>query len=184
MDREARRRSCLGRQRHCHVTGVAVPAEGPPLDAPDRQAGEHRHPVIAFLPIDLDVVEPELADGGEREGIVAALGFLQAEDVGAVPVHQLPQQRQAQPHRIDVPGGDREPQGHIGAGQQTPAGVARGAQRGKGVIGHGGGGRTDPTSCLALDGARRSTVSLAVGKLKSRRRHLHDLQSLYSIVLW
>src|SRR3954454_12060438 len=47
-----------------------------------------------------------LRQGSERKGFVDRLGFLKADDVGPLLIHQVKQEVQPQPDRIDVPGGD------------------------------------------------------------------------------
>ena len=43
-----------------------------------------------------------------REGVIRAFGFLEAQHIGAHCLDELRHQIDAQPHRIDIPGGDLE----------------------------------------------------------------------------
>ena len=67
--------------------------------------------MVALLAVERDVGIAELLELAERELSVGALGFLQAERIGSVLGQEARDQIDAQPHRIDVPGGDRKAHG-------------------------------------------------------------------------
>ena len=100
----ARRES---RRQMAAVGNVAEPA---PLDDLDRPPGDGRHAVIALLAVDADMRIAQRFEGGEREQLVRALGFLQAQYVGRIFPEKALDDRQAQPHGVDVP--CRDGQGH------------------------------------------------------------------------
>ena len=75
-------------------------------EALERQPREHGDAVIALLAVERDVLVAEPLEALERKGVVRALGFLQAEHVRPRRLDELRHQIDAQPHRIDVPGGD------------------------------------------------------------------------------
>src|SRR5262249_25362935 len=71
-------------------------------------ARDHRHAVVALLPIERDVLVAEPLEALARELVVGALRLLQAQDIRPRRLDELRHQVDAQPHRIDVPGGDGE----------------------------------------------------------------------------
>src|SRR5215510_10319038 len=78
------------------------------VEALERQPREHRHAVIALLAIDRGVHIAEPAETLVRKAVVRALGLLQTQDVRTHGLDELRHQTDAQPHRVDVPGGDGE----------------------------------------------------------------------------
>ena len=66
--------------------------------------------MIAFLPVDENVLVAGLPKRGEREFTVAAFGFLKADDVGRMPAEKIDDQPNAQTNGIDVPGRDLDVQ--------------------------------------------------------------------------
>ncbi|CDX46437.1 hypothetical protein MPLDJ20_90013 [Mesorhizobium plurifarium] len=83
-------------------------AETPLFHQLDRAAGDGGDAVIALLTVEQDVLVARLAEGLFREELVRNLGLLQAEHVGRVFLQQPLDDRHAQAHGIDVPGGDGE----------------------------------------------------------------------------
>src|SRR5262245_28351197 len=71
-------------------------------------ARDRRDAVIAFLAVDFDVRIADLGEGLPRKFVVGAFRFLQAEHVGGKALEEPLDQRQPQPHGIDVPRGDDE----------------------------------------------------------------------------
>src|SRR5947207_9887087 len=82
-----------------------------------RMARDRRDPVVALLAVYLDVRVADLCERLAREFVVGAFRFLQAQDVGSVPLEKAFDQRQPQPHGIDVPRGDDEAHGFFGKRQ-------------------------------------------------------------------
>ena len=74
----------------------------------ERQPRDHGDAVIALLAVQRDVLIAEPLEALARKGVVDALDFLQAEHVGPHRLDELRHQVDAQPHRIDVPGGELE----------------------------------------------------------------------------
>ena len=72
----------------------------------ERQPRDDDDAVIALLAVERDVLVAEPPEALEREGVVRALGLLQAEHVRPRRLDELGDEVDAQPHRIDVPGGD------------------------------------------------------------------------------
>src|SRR5690348_17256863 len=71
-------------------------------------ARDHRHAVVALLPVQGDVLVAEPPEALERKLVVRTLGLLQTEDVGARRFDELRHKVDAQAHRVDVPGGDEK----------------------------------------------------------------------------
>jgi hypothetical protein len=61
--------------------------------------------------MDRHVLISSLPESGGGELVIGTFGFLKAKDVRAVPFQKLLDERHAQPHGIDVPGGDGEGHG-------------------------------------------------------------------------
>jgi hypothetical protein len=78
------------------------------LDRPPRHGGDA---VIALLSMEGDVPVAELAECLFREQFVRNLGLLQAQHIGGVLIEQAFDDRHAQAHGVDVPGGDGK--GHL-----------------------------------------------------------------------
>ena len=120
----------LAAQRRVHVAGIALAAE---LALPARENGMARDngdAVIALLAVDRDVLIAELVKLRRGKFGVAALGLLQAENVGPLLAQIARHEADAQPHRIDVPcrNGEahrRPPQGWE-QGQRPPRGPWQG----------------------------------------------------------
>ena len=102
------------------VPGVADGAEilaENVLEGPLRDGGDA---VIALLAMQGDVLVAERAERLFRELVVGALGLLQAEDVGRLLLKEALDERDAQAHGIDVPGGDRKRhRGSLSAGRTS-----------------------------------------------------------------
>jgi hypothetical protein len=99
-------------ERHRNVAAVGLAAIIVDRDRLERQAREHRDAVIALLPVQRRVDVAETFETLQREGVVRALGLLQADHVGPHRLEMARHQVDAQADRVDVPGGDR--QGHSG----------------------------------------------------------------------
>jgi hypothetical protein len=69
---------------------------------------EHDYAVISLLPIEHGVLVSQTLETLERKPIVRTLGFLQAEDIRPDRFDEFRHALDAQPYRIDVPGGDGE----------------------------------------------------------------------------
>ena len=67
--------------------------------------------MVALLAGDLDMRVAKLAHGRKGELPVADLGLLQAHDIGAVALDELPEQRQPEADGVDVPGRDLQQHG-------------------------------------------------------------------------
>ena len=100
--------SGAGGEPHRDVPAVVDIAEAAAVDDLDGAPRDGGDAVVTLLAADLDVAIAELMEGGEREQVVRALRFLQAEDVGRMLAQQTLDQRQAQANGVDVPGGDGE----------------------------------------------------------------------------
>jgi hypothetical protein len=72
----------------------------------ERKAREHHHAVVALLPVERHVLVAEALETLERKPVVGTLCFLRAQDVRANRFHEFGNAVDAQPHRIDVPGGN------------------------------------------------------------------------------
>ena len=68
----------------------------------------HHDAVIALLSVERDVLVAEPLEALERKLVVRTLGLLQADDVRPHRLDELRHEVDAQPHRVDVPGGDSE----------------------------------------------------------------------------
>jgi len=90
------------------VPAVGLAAKGLDVEAFERQARKHDDAVIAFLSIERHVLVAETLEALERKPVVGTLGFLQTEHVGANRLHEPRDAVDAQPHRIDVPGRNRQ----------------------------------------------------------------------------
>src|SRR5712691_1023752 len=87
---------------------IGLAAEAAPADGVERHARKHRHAVVALLAVERDVLVAQALQALEREAVVRALGFLQAEDVRPRRLDELGDEVDAQAYRVDVPGGDGE----------------------------------------------------------------------------
>ena len=85
---------------------VALDAEVAAALRSERVAGYDSDAVVALLAIERDVLVAQASKALERERIIGTLRFLQAEHVGTGGLEEFRHQVDAQPHRIDVPGGD------------------------------------------------------------------------------
>src|SRR6185369_4206236 len=74
------------------------------------QPRQHGDTVIALHAVHQHVAVAERREGLAREMLVGALGLLQAEDVGLVLFDEAAHEIEAQPHRVDVPGRQRQRQ--------------------------------------------------------------------------
>src|SRR5262249_49889153 len=90
------------------VATITLAAEGMHVERLERHARDHGDAVVALLSVDRDMLVAEALEALARKLVVRTLGLLQAEHVRAHRLHEFRHQVDAQPHRIDVPGGDRE----------------------------------------------------------------------------
>ncbi len=104
---------------------MAFAAEALHLRFAERDFREHRHAVIALLPVDRLVDIAQLREGLAREQPVLDLGLLQRHDVGLMLAQEPRQQGRAQADGIDIPGGDLH-------GRSRSKGGARGDGSGAG----------------------------------------------------
>ncbi len=72
------------------------------------QFRQDRHAVVALLPARDDMRVAKAPESFERDQVDRRLAFLETEDIGRFLGHQPVDQTRAQPHRVDVPGRDRE----------------------------------------------------------------------------
>ncbi len=93
------------------VTRLAVILPVVLREIPKRHPADSGDAVIAFLPMDRDVFVSQGAYRLVGELMLLALDLLEAQHVGRLFGQEAFDLRQAQPHRIDVPGGDRK-RGH------------------------------------------------------------------------
>ena len=79
--------------------------------------------MVAFLTVECDVLVTESLEALEREAVIGAFGFLQAEHVGANGFDEFRHEIDAKPNRVDVPSGDFQTHGtmswHDGMGRRT-----------------------------------------------------------------
>ena len=83
-----------------------MPQSSASLDRFDRPPRDRGDAVIALLAIDRDMAVAACLEGRMRKQLVRALGFLQAQYVRRIDVEQMLDDRQTQPHGVDVPRGD------------------------------------------------------------------------------
>jgi hypothetical protein len=93
------------------VPAIDLPAETLDIDLFKRDSGKDRNSVIALLSVKRGVLVAKALEPLEREGIVRAFCFLQAENVRLCTFQEADHKIDPQPHRIDVPGGDLERHG-------------------------------------------------------------------------
>src|SRR6478736_6028430 len=95
------------------MSRVAFVAEIALADSIERQARGNGDAVIPLLAVDRDMRIAEPLQPLIGKLAVAALRLLQAENIRPVLLQEMRDDRHAQPHRIDVPGGNVQP--HVGA---------------------------------------------------------------------
>ena len=91
-----------------NMAAVGLAAEALDVEALERQPRQHDDAVIALLAVERDVLVAEPLEALERKGVVRTFGLLQAENVRPHRLDEFRDQIDAQPHRIDVPGGELE----------------------------------------------------------------------------
>jgi hypothetical protein len=91
-------------ERHRYVTRIDLVAEGPDVRGLERQFRDHRDAVIAFLPVERDVLIAEPLETLQRECIVDTFDLLQAQYIRPHRFEEFGDDIDAKPHRIDVPG--------------------------------------------------------------------------------
>src|SRR5579863_3249427 len=96
-----------------HVTGVALVAKSALFVLLDRNARDDRDAVVALLAVDRDVPVAKAMKLSARKFGVRAFRLLQAQHVRPVLFEVSGDVPDAQPNRIDVPGGDRETQSKL-----------------------------------------------------------------------
>src|SRR4029079_16407310 len=97
------------------VARLAVVLPVVPADLAQFDAADGGDAVIALLPVNRAVAVAERLERSMRELLLAALDLLQAQHVGCVLGKKARDLLDAQADRIDVPGGDRDHGGGIGA---------------------------------------------------------------------
>ena len=90
-----------------NVAAIGLAAETLNVEALERQPREHDDAVIALLTVERDVLVAKPLEALARKSVVRAFGLLQTQDVRTDRLDELGDEIDAQPHRIDVPGGDR-----------------------------------------------------------------------------
>jgi len=90
------------------MPAIAFAAEVLPARRLERQTRDHDDPVIALLAVERDVLVAESPQALQREAVVGTLGLLQAQHVRPRRLDELGDEVDAQPHGVDVPGGDGE----------------------------------------------------------------------------
>ena len=100
----------LAAERHGDVARIALGAEIAPARLGEREARDDGDAVVALLAVERDVLVAELAELAARKLPVGAFRLLQAEHVRLVLAEKARDEVDAQPHRIDVPGGEGEMQ--------------------------------------------------------------------------
>ena len=103
MDGEARGLAGLLAQRDADMAAIALVGEIMRLGTGEGQARENGNAVIALLAVHGDVLVSELAEIGERETVIRAFGFLQAENIRALLGQEFLHEAGPEPDRIDVP---------------------------------------------------------------------------------
>ena len=90
-------------ERHRDVTRIDLVAEGSDIGGLERQFRDDGDAVIALLPVQRDVLIAEALEALQREGVVDAFGFLQAQHVRPRRFEEFGDDVDAQAHRIDIP---------------------------------------------------------------------------------
>src|SRR5690606_21899494 len=123
-------RPAAGLNAHRQMATVGDIAEPAALDRLDRTARNGGDAVIALLAVDLDMAVAQRMKAVERKELVGTLRLLQAQHVRRALQKQALDDRHAQPHGVDVPGGYRE--GHGGSGGESKAGTYSHSQKRQG----------------------------------------------------
>ena len=108
MDRQRLGEAGGALERDRHVAGVVLFAEAVARDVGEGLLRDDGDAVPAFLSVQRDVAIADPLELRARETLVGALGLLQAQDVRLMPREKARDLREAQAHRVDVPGGDGE----------------------------------------------------------------------------
>src|SRR5262249_7699658 len=95
-------------EHHGDVPAIDLAAEILHVDPFERNARDYGDAVIAFLSVESGVFVAETLETLHRESVNRTLGLLQAEHIGLRAFQESRDQINAQPDRVDVPGGDLE----------------------------------------------------------------------------
>jgi hypothetical protein len=85
------------------VTRIDLVAEGSDIGGLERQFRDDGDAVIALLPVQCDMLIAETLEPLQRESVVDAFGFLQAQHVRPCRFEEFGDDVDAQAHRIDIP---------------------------------------------------------------------------------
>jgi hypothetical protein len=91
---------------HCGNTCLFVATKAGFLDLFERKPGGNRYPMPALLPANMKVGQAHLGKGSSWELAIAALYFLQAQNIGAMVFNEALYQPCAQANRVNVPSGN------------------------------------------------------------------------------
>ena len=114
MDRERVAQAGAFAQNRRDVPAIASLAEDPHAGLVERQPGKHGDPVIALLAVEGRMHVAQSGESFQRKFLVRTFGLLQAQHVRAKRLDESRHLIDAQPHRIDVPGRNRDSHGKIG----------------------------------------------------------------------
>ena len=89
------------------MAAIDLAAESADSASLERQPREHHDAVIALLAVERDMLVAKPLEALARKAVVGAFGLLQAQDIGTHRFDEFGDEIDAKPHRIDVPGGDR-----------------------------------------------------------------------------
>ena len=101
----------LRADRHGDMAAVGLAAEAADVDCVERHPRDDGDAVIALLPVEREMGVAHALEALERKPVVGALGFLEAQHVRLRGAQEPRDEIDAQPHRIDVPGGDGQAHG-------------------------------------------------------------------------
>src|SRR6266436_9241407 len=113
------------------MTRIDLVAEGADVRGLERQSRDDGDAVIALLPVQRDVLIAKPLETLQREGVVDAFGFLQAQYVRPHRLDEFGDEIDAQAHRVDIPRCQGETHGwdlsvHRQKGTPHPQGSATG----------------------------------------------------------
>jgi hypothetical protein len=97
---------CYARNLHCSNTRLFVATKTGFLNLFERKPGGNRHPMPALLPAYMQVGQSHLGKGGSWKLAIAALNFLQAQNIGSMLFNKALYQPCAQANRVNVPSGN------------------------------------------------------------------------------
>src|SRR5215831_11099673 len=95
-------------ENRADVTAIALAAERLNIETFKRQPREHHDAVISFLTVERDVLIAEPLEALAGKFVVGTFGLLQTQDIGSNGLYESGDAADAQPHGVDVPGGDRQ----------------------------------------------------------------------------